>query len=94
MRLCVGYVYVCVPICLFVYLYVRLCVCVCVCVCMDVCVCVCVDWVGCEYCTDELVKRPSRRQTYRVSGKKDTHHFVSFFKARASIFSKLAMIVD
>ena len=26
--------------------------------------------------------------------KKDTHHFVSFFKARASIFSKLAIIVD
>ena len=31
---------------------------------------------------------------YRVSGKKDTHHFVSFFKARALIFSKLAIIVD
>ena len=26
--------------------------------------------------------------------KKDTHHFVSFFKARASIFSKLTIIVD
>ena len=36
-----------------------------------------------------------RRQVgNRVSGKKDTHHFASFFKARASIFSKLATIVD
>ena len=35
-------------------------------------------------------------RVFKVQGvrKKDTHHFVSFFKARASIFSKLAMLVD
>ena len=31
---------------------------------------------------------------YRVSGKKDTHHFSSFFIARAPIFSKLVMFID
>ena len=43
---------------------------------------------------DVLLKMIIYAKVQGVRKKKDTHHFVSFFKARASIFSKLAIIVD